>query len=242
MRIPRIYIATPLQSHQEVHLDQQASEHVLKVLRLRKGATLILFDGRGAQYQGVLEQTAKHDAVVTVREAEQASAESHLHLTLAQSVSKGDRMDYTIQKAVELGVSRIIPLLTERTVVHLSGERLQRRLQHWQSIIIHACQQCGRNILPGLESVTPLQEFLHRGDGVRLVLNHRASESLKDVHPDGQSVTLLIGPEGGLSEAEVEQAQDSGFTGIRMGPRIMRTETAAVAAISAIQTLWGDMT
>lgn len=242
MRIPRIYLSDSLSGKQRVHLDQQATEHVVKVLRLRKGAALVLFDGRGGLYHGVLEQAGRHDAVVSIHEFEDVSVESHLPLTLAQSISKGDRMDYTIQKAVELGVTRIVPLITERTVVHLSGERLERRLQHWRSVMIHACQQCGRNILPLLESVSTLHEFIENSEGVRLVLNHRATQSLKDVNPGQDAVTLLIGPEGGLCREEVEEAQAHGFIGIRMGPRIMRTETAAVAAIGAIQTLWGDMT
>ncbi len=242
MRIPRIYIDTPLAVDTVVTLDAPAANHVVKVLRLRPDDPLVLFNGSGGEYRAQLSAATKREVTARIAEHVARESESPLALTLAQSVSKGEKMDYTIQKAVELGVQRIVPVVSERTVVHLTEERLQRRLDHWRAVMIHACEQCGRNTLPELAPLVALSDFIATsGPGLCLVLYHRSATGLHALQHHGQAVTLLVGPEGGWSEAEVLQVQRHDFHPVVFGPRVMRTETAAVAAISAIQTLWGDM-
>lgn len=241
MRVPRIYLPVPLASDARITLDAVAARHVTRVLRLKPGAPLVLFNGEGGEYSAVLEASG-HDrmgARLTVFHA--VERESPLSITLAQGVSRAERMDYTIQKAVELGVTHIVPVFTTRSVVDLRGERLQRRLQHWQGVINGACEQCGRNRVPSLATAIELADWL-RGtlpDACRLVLNHRATAQLRTLAPTA-SLTLLIGPEGGLEEQEIAQAERAGFKGVCLGPRVLRTETAAVTALAALQTLWGD--
>jgi 16S rRNA (uracil1498-N3)-methyltransferase len=191
----------------------------------------------------VLHGIDRNRAEVSVGNYIVRETESPLHVTLAQGVSRGERMDYTIQKAVELGVTRIVPLISERCEVRLEGERLTKRVQHWQAVAASACEQCGRNRVPPVLAPVPLNSWLAEPvHGLRLVLNPLAPATLTSLStPDDRLITLLIGPEGGLSDAEVKRAQQSGFVGIRLGPRILRTETAAVTALSALQMLWGDL-
>lgn len=237
MRIPRIFQPVPLAPDASVTLDSTAANHVTRVLRLKPGAELVLFNGEGGEYPAVLEAaaTARLGAWRSVE------CESPLAITLVQGISRAERMDYTIQKAAELGVTRIVPVFAARSVVELRGERLQRRMQHWQGIAIGACEQCGRNRVPALDAALDLSDWL-RGSAapsLRLVLNHRATTTLNAL-PRPAALTLLIGPEGGLDESELAQAERAGFIGMRLGPRVLRTETAAVAALAALQVLWGD--
>lgn len=241
MRIPRLYVPLALSSGKVVELPEQAAAHCQRVLRLREGAALILFDGAGGEYQAQLVEAGKRGVRVQVGAHEAREAESPLRITLGQGVSRGERMDYTLQKSVELGVARIAPLETARSVVNLQGERRERRQQHWQGVVSAACEQCGRNRLPGLDDLAPLAAWLGgTHQGLRLVLHHRGAQRLSQLPPP-QALTLLIGPEGGLEEAELAQARQAGFIPLCLGPRILRTETAAVAALSAIQALWGDL-
>jgi 16S rRNA (uracil1498-N3)-methyltransferase len=211
------------------------------VLRLGPGAELILFDGHGGDYLATLAMIAKREVVAEVGEHRQRECESPLGVTLAQGVSKGERMDFTIQKAVELGVQQIVPLSTERSVVNLKGERLERKMVHWQGVIISACEQCGRNTLPRLMPMQTLSAWLsHRVNGTGLLLDHRAEETVPSLKRPNE-VTMLIGPEGGLSERERESAYAAGYLGLRLGPRILRTETAALTALAALQSYWGDL-
>jgi len=244
MRIPRLFQDTYLSVGDNVVLDAQAAVHITRVLRLKPGDTVIVFNGRGGEYHGRIVAQEKRSTHIFLEQFVVQDVESPLNITLAQGVSRGERMDYTVQKAVELGVTRIVPLLTERTGVNLKGDRRQRRHEHWQGIISGACEQSGRNRLPELKAVETLERFLVRcaeaGPATRLVLHHRSQRTLAQLPvPDGE-VVLLVGPEGGLSAGEIELAQEIGFSSIRFGPRIMRTETAAVAALAVLQAQWGD--
>ena len=219
-------------------MSDDAANHVARVLRLAAGAPLILFNGEGGEFEATVSSIDKRHVVVDIGHFRDKDREPPLTLWLAQGISRGD---YTIQKAVELGVNRIIPLFSEHCGVQLDGERLQKRVKHWQGVVISACEQCGRNLIPHVDSPTALAEWLATpGEGLRLVLDPDADHSLKQLPAPHGPVTLLIGPEGGLSDQEVALAKEAGFLGLRLGPRILRTETAAVAALAAILGAWGD--
>ncbi|MCB1776714.1 MAG: 16S rRNA (uracil(1498)-N(3))-methyltransferase [Candidatus Competibacteraceae bacterium] len=242
MRIPRFYLSAPLATGMTARLSGSAFGHAVRVLRLKPGAPLTLFNGAGGAFAATLQEVGKREAWVQVREALPGEVESPLRVTLAQGVSRGEKMDYTLQKAVELGVAAIQPLFTERSGVDLTGERLARKVEHWRSIVIGACEQCGRNRLPALQEPRSLTDWLAQPmeTGLHLLLNPLAKQSLRSLEPPTDPVTLLIGAEGGLSPAEINQTQAAGFTGVRLGPRVLRTETAGVAALAALQALWGD--
>jgi len=241
MRIPRIFHPGHLQLHSELELSEGAANHVARVLRMREQSPLIVFNGEGGEYQAQIALIEKRRVVVLLNEFGAREVESPLRVTLAQGISRGERMDYTLQKAVELGITTIVPLLTEHCVVELKGDRLEKRLEHWRGVIIGACEQCGRNRLPELLPVTTLSAWLaHHGDGTKLLLDHRAEKSINALDATS-SFTLLIGPEGGLSPAEQQQAFTTGYLGIRLGPRVLRTETAALVALSALQARFGDL-
>ncbi len=242
MRIPRLYLPVPLTVGATVALNDNAFNHAVRALRLKPGAALILFDGAGGACAATLADVGKRDAWARVAEALPGEVESPLWVVLAQGVSRGEKMDYTLQKAVELGVAVIQPLFAERGGIGLTGERLARKTQHWRGIVIGACEQCGRNRLPELREPLPLAEWLRQSvePGLRLLLDPLAERGLRGLEPPTGVVTLLIGPEGGLSSAETAQARQAGFTGVRLGPRVLRTETAGVAALAAVQALWGD--
>lgn len=222
-------------------LDERAARHAARVLRLRAGDVVTLFNGDGSDYRARLTLAAKDAVTAVVEDREPARRESPLRLTLAQGIARGQRMDYTLQKAVELGVTGIAPVFCGRTEVRLAGERLDRRIAHWRGVIIAACEQSGRAVLPELEPPADLSKWLkHPRTGTRLVLRPEA-ESGPGALFRSEEVTLLIGPEGGLSEEEIGAATRAGFTPLRLGPRVLRTETAGPAAIAVLQALWGDM-
>lgn len=242
MREPRILVDAALTPGARVPLPEAAMRHLVQVLRMGTGARVRVFDGRGIEVAAQLEVTGKRDACVVVLEALAPTPEPALGVTLAQAVSKGDRMDYTLQKAVELGVSAIVPLVSARSVVRLDAERQDRKLEHWAGVIASACEQCGRATLPELRPLQPLEAWLAQApaEGLRLTLDPLAARGLRECQPDG-AVTLLVGPEGGLSPEEITHAKARGFEGVRLGPRVLRTETAGVAALAALQALWGDL-
>jgi 16S rRNA (uracil1498-N3)-methyltransferase len=241
MRIPRIYTNQPLAAETTVTLDEAPSRHLVQVLRLRPGAHLRLFNGDGRDYQGELRSATKQGLEVTLTKASGLEPEPAVQFILGQGISRGERMDYVIQKAVELGVSTIVPLFAERTVVKLKGEKLELRVDHWRKVMIAACEQSGRRRLPQMETPLELEAWLSGlGSDTKLVLDPQAQQGLQDLPPPSGSVQLLIGPEGGLCQEELQLAQRCGFTGVRLGPRILRTETAPVAALAALQALWGD--
>lgn len=238
----RLYCDLPLSSGAEIALPESAARHAVTVLRLQVGDALSLFNGEGGEYSARLVAVNKHEARARVAEFRALERESPLAITLALGISAGERMDYSLQKATELGVSAIAPLATERSVVKLAGERADKRLHHWRNVVVAACEQCGRNRVPAVAPVQTLFSYLARADrGARLLmLSPDAATPLKSMPPSA-ALVLLIGAEGGFSQAEDEAARASGFEPVSLGPRILRTETAPVAALAALQMLWGDL-
>ncbi len=241
MRIPRIYLPQPLAVDQETVLDDRALRHVVQVLRLKAGQALTLFNGEGGEYMAELTEVTRRQARVRLTGFRDISRESSLPTRLGLGIARAERMDYALQKAVELGVSHITPLRTERSVVQLDGNRLQKKLAHWQGVLISACEQCGRNTVPELAAPLSYTQWLEAPQaGTRLILDPLAERGLAGLaRPEALSIT--IGPEGGFSPKEREQASAAGLIGVAMGPRILRAETAALTALAAVQTLWGDL-
>jgi 16S rRNA (uracil1498-N3)-methyltransferase len=242
MRLNRVHSEVPISGRVELDLTGTAANHIVRVLRLRPGEPLILFDGAGGEYAATLNAVLRDGVRLTIGDYLPTDRESALHVTLAQGISRGERMDVVVQKATELGVQRIVPVLAERTVVRLNEAQAANRLRHWRAIAIAACEQCGRNRLPEITVPMSLQEFLVSGlhGGLRLLLSPTARMSAREL-PADTAVTLLIGPEGGLSEAEQTAALAAQFRGLALGPRILRTETAALAALAVIQQQLGDL-
>lgn len=241
-RRPRIHTGRPLREGATLVLEPQPSRHIARVLRLGPGAEITLFDGHGNEFRAHVQQVARDAVTVRVARQQLGTRESPLLINLIQGISRGERMDYAIQKAVELGVARIAPVFCNRTLVKLDGERLQRRQQHWQAVARSASEQCGRAVVPPVAAPRPLAQHLGQttAEAPGLLLDPRGTAALTTLPGPGR-VTLLIGPEGGLEQHERELAHERGFVGVRMGPRILRTETAAAAAIAVMQALWGDL-
>lgn len=242
MRIPRIYTPSTLNSGANIELDENAFSHAVRVLRLKQGDSLILFNGQGGEFEAELSDVQKKRATASISQFHDKECESPLPIILGQCISRGEKMDYTIQKAVELGVTKIVPLFSERCGVKLNQERQDKRLQHWHSVIISACEQCGRNRIPELHDAISLQTWQQQlTASLKLVLDPTAADSLATLSKPANDVALLIGPEGGLSDSEIKAAIQHDFNGTRLGPRILRTETAGLTALSIIQQLWGDL-
>lgn len=243
MSHPRICVTQPLHSGAALDLPEQAMRHVVHVLRMNPGEPLIIFNGEGGEFDATLEAVTKRGATVRVRAFRNVNRESPLHVTLAQAVAKSEHMDYSIQKAVELGVFEIVPLLTERSVVRLTPERWERKLEHWQGVAASACEQCGRNRIPKILPVAEMLDWVPHSNknAMKLVLSPRADRSLRTLPAGSKPVVLLVGPEGGLSDVEINLAELNGFHGMTLGPRILRTETAGVVALAVVQALWGDL-
>ena len=239
---PRLYLPTEVPAHGVCELPAEQSHHAAHVLRLAAGDAVTAFDGRGNEYAATIERISKSGVRLTLGEPQAVDRESPLQVTLAQGISSGERMDYTIQKAVELGVAAIQPVATERSVVRLDAERAAKRLAHWQGVVVAACEQCGRNLVPQVLPVAPLANWLGAlpASALKLTLTPGAARRLSELDRPAAPMVLLVGPEGGLSAREHGDAVATGFTPIRLGPRVLRTETAAVAALAAMQTLWGD--
>lgn len=241
MRISRLYIDQPLAPESDVVLEERRGHYLQRVLRLRPGDGLVLFNGDGSDYAAELLGGPKGAVRVHINARLPAVPESPLSLVLAQAVGKGDRMDYALQKATELGVSGFQPLFTERTDVRLSGSRLERRLEHWRAVVIAACEQCGRARVPELKPALTLDEWLLAGaEATRLTLAPGAGQALASVVSGGGGVELLVGPEGGLTEQERARLAIAGCTAVHLGPRVLRTETAGPAAVAVLQALAGD--
>ena len=240
----RLYFPGDIADHGECHVVAGQAHHVIHVLRLQAGAALTLFDGRGAEYAALIKRIDKSGLTLTVAERREVSRESPLCVVLAQGISSGERMDYTVQKCVELGIHAIQPLVTQRSVVRLSSERADKRVAHWQTVAAAACEQCGRNLLPEILPVQPLMKWLgvaqSQPGGARYLLSPHSSTRLRDQTRPQHAVTLLAGPEGGWNPDETTAALGAGFTPLTLGPRVLRTETAAVAALAAMQAVWGD--
>src|SRR3979490_631135 len=232
----------PLASGMRVTVQGSAAGPLTRVLRLRVGEALTVFNGAGGEYAASIEHAHAGRVAVAIGEPRAIERESPLTLTLAQGVSRGERMDLVVQKATELGASGVAPVLAERSVVRLTAQQADRRLNHWRAIAIAACEQSGRNRLPAIASPVPLKDFLRTSDGsMRLVLSPAATATLADLPRLVSAVTVLIGPEGGVAEAEQEAAVAAGFKPVRLGPRVLRTETAAIAALTLLQREFGDL-
>lgn len=242
MRLTRVYVDTDLQTGQRLSIEGSAGNHVARVLRLRVGDALTLFNGQG-EYGGSIQEMRRDTVLVNVLEQREVERESPCQLILVQGISRGERMDWVIQKATELGVSQISPVFTERSVVNLDEKQASRKIQHWRSVAIAACEQSGRNRVPDITPPLDLYDLLERGStpGSALLLSPRASMRMADVPSAEAGATVLIGPEGGLADVEQETAIRSGFTPVRLGPRVLRTETAAVCALTLLQQKFGDL-
>lgn len=241
MRVPRIYTATGLSSNTSVELDPAASNHVGKVLRMKPGQHITLFNGSGTDYTATITEVTKKQIIATIDSSIEVASESPLNTHIGQVMSRGDRMDYMIQKSTELGATEITPLTSERCEVKLKGDREEKRVKQWQQIAISAAEQCGRSKIPTIHPITSVEDWVNRKPegALGLVLHHRTTQQMTDIKKP-KNVCLLIGPEGGLSEAEIEMAIQQRFIATTFGPRVFRTETAPVAALSVLQWLWGD--
>lgn len=239
--MPRFFVDLPLSPGAKIELPPVPAHHAARVLRLVRGAEVVLFNGRGGEYPAVLEWVDKDGVSARCREWRDVERESPLDIRLAQGISSGERMDYTLQKAVELGVTAIQPLAMRRSVVKLTAERAARRVDHWQGIVMSACEQCGRNHLPVVANPLDIPQWLATAPtGLKLFLSPEAELALNDLPPPAGTVWLVAGPEGGFEPEESALITDFGFVPVRLGPRILRTETAALAAVAAMQMLWGD--
>ncbi len=239
MRVSRFYLDTPLSAGEQT-LTGDVAHYIARVLRLGPGAQVQIFNGSGQEWPGEVVAAGKREVVVKLLDAVAGMPESPLQTHLGQAMSRGERMDWAIQKAVELGVNQITPLFTERCEVKLQGERADKRQAHWQQVAVSACEQCGRSVVPMINPPTSLHDWLATLESdLKLVLHHRTEQDL-DQLPKPSSLALLIGPEGGLSADEIQLAERSGFVAARFGPRVLRTETAPVVALSMAQQRWGD--
>ncbi|GAA6135449.1 16S rRNA (uracil(1498)-N(3))-methyltransferase [Oceaniserpentilla sp. 4NH20-0058] len=241
MRIPRIYTPQPLSENTQIDLNDNAAHHVGKVLRMQAGRKLVLFNGQGPyHFNAVIEHADKKRVSVSIIEKIDTNNESPLHTHVAQALSKGDKMELVIQKAVELGVNEITPLWTEHCDVKLNAERMEKKLKQWHGIIISACEQCGRDLLPTLNPVVKFQDWIaHVNADEKWVLDPRGNA--EQTSPETvTSAVIAIGPEGGLSQDEIKQACEQGFKAKLIGPRVLRTETAALTAVTLLQSQWGD--
>jgi 16S rRNA (uracil1498-N3)-methyltransferase len=241
MRISRFYTRQQLADRESVELNEETSHYISRVLRLKVGAPLVLFNGDSNDYHAVVDRVGKKQVNVSMLHAEPTSRESKLHISLGQGIARGERMDFVLQKSVELGANAITPIWTARSQVQLHGKRLEKRMSHWQGVIRSACEQSGRSVMPELGNACLLSDWCTEKNGaLQLVLDPDAEMNLGELAPANR-IRVLIGPEGGLDAREAEIAVSAGFQRVRLGPRVLRTETAALATISALQTLWGDL-
>lgn len=239
--MPRFYLDQPLAPGARFSLPPGPARHAARALRLAAGDTVILFNGLGGEYSARIERINKDEVAVSVTGFAAIERESRLRVMLAQGISSGERMDYTLQKAVELGVATIQPIAARRSVVKLAGERADKRVAHWQGVVASACEQCGRNQVPVVVPPLTLAHWLgQRQDGRLLFLSPLAEARLADLPQPGAMDCLVAGPEGGFDADEIAALHAAGAIPVRLGPRVLRTETAALAALAAMQTLWGD--
>lgn len=242
MRISRLFVNQPLSDGTQLTLEPEAAHYLRNVLRLKKGFQLTVFNGEGGEHSATALEVHRKAVVLTIGEWRDVNTESPLSIELGLSVSRGERMDVAIQKATELGVTSITPVITKHCVVKLTEERRLQRHQHWQNIVYRACEQCGRNTPPVLNLTQDVTSWL--ADGLapsRIIFEPGKTETITTYPTPSNGVAILIGPEGGFSEQEVMDAEQAGFSALGFGPRVVRNETAAIAAVAAIQVLWGDM-
>lgn len=239
--MPRFYVNFALSPDSVVELPDNVVRH-LNVLRVKNTEEIVLFNGNGKSYPALPEVLEKRRASVRILREEATDNESPLNITLVQAVSAAERMDFTLQKSVELGVAEIRPVISERCVVRLSGERAEKRVARWQEIVVSACEQSGRNIVPKVLPLTTYAQALQQlpQETTKLLMSLNRAQKLSDVRPQSGKIVFMVGPEGGWTEKEEQQAFDAGFQSVTLGKRVLRTETASLAAIAAMQTLWGD--
>jgi 16S rRNA (uracil1498-N3)-methyltransferase len=241
MSSPRFYLDQPLAPGARFSLPPGPARHAARALRLVVDDTITLFNGRGGEFAARIERIHKDEVAIAITGFADIERESRLRVMLAQGISSGERMDYTLQKAVELGVAAIQPIAARRSVVKLAGERADRRIAHWQGVVASACEQCGRNQVPVVAPPLPLAHWLGQQQGGRLLfLSPLAEARLADLPPPVTPDWLVAGPEGGFEADEIAALHAAGAVPVRLGPRVLRTETAALAALAAMQTLWGD--
>nr|WP_311476373.1 16S rRNA (uracil(1498)-N(3))-methyltransferase [uncultured Neisseria sp.] len=239
--MPRFYVDFALSPDSVVELPDNVVRH-LNVLRVKNTEEIVLFNGDGKAYPALPEVLEKRRASVRILREEATDNESPLNITLVQAVSAAERMDFTLQKSVELGVAEIRPVISERCVVRLSGERAEKRVARWQEIVVSACEQSGRNIVPKVLPLTTYAQALQQlpQETAKLLMSLNRAQKLSNVQLQSGKVVFMVGPEGGWTEKEEQQAFDAGFQSVTLGKRVLRTETASLAAIAAMQTLWGD--
>ena len=240
MRISRLFLPEPLAEGAELRLDEKSRRYLGTVLRLKPGFELTVFNGEGGEYAATVHEMGREGVVLAIGAHRCREAESPLRVHLGLGISRGERMDFAVQKAVELGIARLTPLFTEHCMVRLDETRKDSRRRHWRQVARSACEQCGRNRVPEIGDPTELEAWVEDRSGTGIFLDPGATRGFKDLaRPDGE-VRLLSGPEGGFSGRERVWAEGAGFIPVRLGPRILRTETAVVAALAAMQALWGD--
>ena len=239
--MPRFYVDFALSPDSVVELSDNVVRH-LNVLRVKNTEEIVLFNGHGKSYPALPEVLEKRRASVRILREAATDTEPPLNITLGQAVSAAERMDFTLQKSVELGVAEIRPVISERCVVRLSGERAEKRVARWQEIVVSACEQSGRNIVPKVLPLTTYVQALQQlpQETTKLLMSLNRAQKLSDIRPQSGKVVFMVGPEGGWTEKEEQQAFDAGFQSVTLGKRVLRTETASLAAIAAMQTLWGD--
>lgn len=245
MTSPRFHCPVPLAAGMTLDLPESAARHAGRVLRLRTGDEIVLFDGNGSEYGAQIAEVGRDRVTAEIVERRDIDREAPIRVTLVQALQSGDKMDLTIQKAVELGADCVAPVASRRSVLRLEGERAKKRVEHWRGVAIAACEQSGRNRVPVVDDIEALNRWLERPaapNALRLMLAPGAGSTLAALpRPTGDmQIELLIGAEGGLAPEELDQAEQAGFIGVRLGPRILRTETAGLAALAAMQCLWGD--
>lgn len=238
----RIFQPYTINQNSLITLDDNAFNHLIRVLRMKTGESITLFDGSNQITPAVIYEVNKKTVIVKTANSVLDNRESPLNIHLGQVISRGDKMEFTIQKSVELGVNTITPLLSERCGVKLDQERLEKKVQQWQKIVISACEQCGRNIIPSINPVMKLETWCaNLTDSLKLNLHPKAEQGINQLPCDNNNISLLIGPEGGLSNEEISMTHQYQFTDILLGPRVLRTETAALTAITALQVRFGDL-
>jgi 16S rRNA (uracil1498-N3)-methyltransferase len=243
MSTSRIYLPLPITAGEEISVSGEQAHYLNRVLRLRVGDTLTVFDGNGLEHPADITEIGKRQVRVVPGQAVRRDVESPLAVHLVQAISRGERMDFSVQKATELGVSRITPVLSDRSIVRLGSDRAAKRQKHWSKIVQGACEQCGRNTVPQIDMPQPLSDWLDQDDASqarRIVLKPGAEKSIASLPVAEHGVILLVGPEGGFSDMEYQKAEFRGFQTASMGPRVLRTETAAVAALAVLQASCGD--
>lgn len=243
MRISRLYLPGKLITGESIDVTGDAAHYILTVLRLRQGYSLIVFNGEGGEFDAVLTALGPKKTVkLAIGEFRSSDIESPANITLALAISRGERMDFAVQKAVELGVSAIVPLFTEYCVIKLDAQQAQRRLRHWQLIAQHACEQCGRNKVPEICLPLKFSDWLQQTRSTcRFIFHPDQAQHLNNLQIDPQQIELLIGPEGGFSDSECQLSVNRGYRPVSLGPRILRSETAVITALSLTQHLWGDI-